>query len=78
MPFHSPELIGSLRVCVSFCHILDLFAILSDNLDDRETEFLCELEVTVIMGRYAHDGTGTVVSKYIVGEQIGTSCRLTG
>ena len=57
---------GSGSLCVSFCHILNFFTIFCDNLDDRNIEFLCELKVTVIMSRYTHDSTCTIISKYIV------------
>ena len=68
--FHSIPLTGvdhgSGSLCVSFCHILNFFTIFCDNLDDRNIEFLCKLKVTVIMSRYTHDSTCTIISKYIV------------
>ena len=47
---------------IRLSHVLDLFAIFCDNLDDRDIKFLCKLEVTVIVCRYAHDSACTVVS----------------
>ena len=55
---------GSL--CISLCHVLDLFSVFCDDLNDRNIEFGCESEITVVMSRYTHDGAGTIVSQYIV------------
>ena len=60
---------GSLGISLS--HVLDLFAVFGDDLNDRDVEFLSKLKVTVIMGRYAHDGAGTIVSQYIIGQPDG-------
>ena len=37
-----------------------------DNFDDINTEFLCEIIVTLIMSRYCHDRTGTITHHYVV------------
>ena len=67
MPFQSPELIMvPACFCIGLGHVLDLFSVLGDNLDDRDIEFLCKFKVTVIVGRYAHDGAGTVICQYII------------
>ena len=59
---------GSHSVSVSLCHVLNLFSVLGDNLNDRNIELLRKLKVTVIMGRHAHDGSCTVICQYIVGQ----------
>ena len=53
-------------ICICLSHILDLFSVFCDNLNDRNIEFCCELEVTVVMCRYTHDCSCTVVSQYII------------
>ena len=68
--FHTVPVTGvdhssrSLGIC--FCHIFDFFSIFCDNLNDRNIELGCKFKVTVIMGRYTHDCSGTVISQYIV------------
>ena len=57
---------GSGCLCVGFCHIFNFFSVFGDNLNDRNVEFCCKCKVTVIMCRYAHDCSGTVVSQYII------------
>ena len=57
---------GSACLGISLGHVLDLFSILCDNLDDRDVKFGRKFEVTVIMGRYAHDRAGTIICQYIV------------
>ena len=37
------------------------------NLNHRKTKFLGKFPVTVIMGRYRHNGTGSVCHQYIIG-----------
>ena len=49
-------------------HILDLFAVLGDYLNDRKAELLREGKVSVVMGGYAHDGARAVIRKDIIGE----------
>ena len=57
---------GSDCICICLSHILNLFSVFRDNLNDRNIEFCCELEVTVVMCRYTHDCSCTVVSQYII------------
>ena len=52
--------------CVSFCHIFDFFSVFCNNLNDRNVELGCKFKVTVIMSRYAHDCSCTVISQYII------------
>ena len=59
---------GSACLGISLGHVLDLFAVFCDNLDDRDVELGCELEVTVIMSRYAHDRASTIIRQYIIGQ----------
>ena len=61
---------------IGFGHILDFFAVFCDNLDDRNIEFLCKLKVTVIVSRYTHDRTGTVICQYIVREPDRNFCSV--
>ena len=52
--------------CISLCHIFDFFSVLSDYLDDRNIEFCCKFKVTVIMSRYTHDSSCTIISQYVI------------
>ena len=55
-----------------FCPGLLLYIHLAlENLNDGQRELLCELPVPVIVGRYCHDGTGTVADEYVVGDPDG-------
>ena len=55
---------GSIRV--SLRHIFNLYAVFCDNLHDRKIKFLCKFKVTVIMRRYTHNGSCSIICKYIV------------
>ena len=53
-------------ICVSLCHILNLFSVFCNYLDDRNIELCSKFKVTVIMSRYTHNCSCTIVSKYII------------
>ena len=53
-------------LCIGLCHILNLFTVFCDNLNDRDIEFCCKLKVTVVMSRYTHNSSCTVISQYII------------
>ena len=67
---------GSGSFGISFCHVFNCFAVFCDNLDDRDIKFFSELKVTVIMSRYTHDRTGTVICQYIVGQPDRNFCSV--
>ena len=53
---------------VGFRHIFNLLPILGDNLDDWDSKLGGKLKVTVVVSRHTHDGSGTVISQYVVGQ----------
>ena len=59
---------GAAGLGIGLCHVFDLFPILRDDLDNGKIKLLRELEVTVVVGRDAHDGAGTVICQYIIGK----------
>ena len=59
---------GSGSLCICFRHIFNFFSIFGDHLDDWNMELRCKCKVTVIVGRYTHDRSGTIISQYIVGQ----------
>ena len=59
--------------CLGIClgHIFNFPAVLCNNLNNGNVELLRKLKVPVIMSRHAHDGTGTVVGKDVIGKPDG-------
>ena len=67
---------GSTCLCIGFSHIFNFLAVLCDYLNDRKAEFLSKFKVSVIMGRYTHDGTCAVISQYIIGQPDWRLCSI--
>ena len=65
---------GSLRVRLG--HIFNFFSVFGDDLDDRDIEFLRKLKVAVVMSRYAHDGSRTVIGQHVVGQPDRRLCAI--
>ena len=57
---------GSDSICISLCHVLNLFTVFCNYLDDRDIELCSEFKVTIIVSRYTHDCSCTIVSQYII------------
>ena len=45
---------------------IDIRIMRIDNRDDLQTEFLSKVKVTLVVGRYAHDGAGSVTHQYVI------------
>ena len=78
--FHSVPLAGvdhgSGCLCVCLFHIFDLFAVFCDDLNDRQIKFFREGKVTVVMCRYTHDRSGTVIRQNVIGQPDRNLCAI--
>ena len=59
---------GTACLRIGLGHILNLNAVLCNDLYNGKAEFLSELKIPVIMCRHTHDGACAVISQYIVGQ----------
>ena len=67
---------GSACLCVGLCHVLNLFSVLGDNLDNRNAELGGKLKVAVIVSRNTHNSACTVICQYIVGQPDRNLCSI--
>ena len=54
------------RFGISLLQIRNFLAIFGNDLNDRESEFLCKIEVSAVMSRNTHDGSCPMIRQYIV------------
>ena len=56
---------------ISLGHVLDLLAVLGDDLHDGQSELLGKFKVAVVVGGHAHDRAGAVVRQHVIGQPDG-------